>query len=126
MVETHSVFAIPYRVLYLGVAAVIGLEGEMISLPVGDEAMVGVIKERFVLRPRGGPDPSYDQAQRLAALEGRIGYLGHVGAAIGASTVSDQSSSAISSICRRRPECWRTVTEKRTSSFLQAPIRRRL
>ena len=82
MVETHSVFAIPYRVLYLGVAAVIGLEGEMISLPVGDEAMVGVIKERFVLRPRGGPDPSYDQAQRLAALEGRIGYLGHVGAAI--------------------------------------------
>ena len=45
MVETHAVLEVAYRILDLGVAAMVGLEVQGIPVPVGDEAVIAVAGE---------------------------------------------------------------------------------
>lgn len=78
-------FKIPDGVLELGVAAVVGLEGERVARAVGDEGVIVVGGEEGELGARGGLHAADDEPGGLRALlpgERRVGRLGHVGAAL--------------------------------------------
>ena len=46
MVETHAVLQVPDGVLDLGVAAMVGLQFQGVSLPVGDKGVIAVVGEQ--------------------------------------------------------------------------------
>ena len=54
MVQPHAVLEVSYRVLDLGVAAVVGLKFQGLSVPVRDEAVIAVGGEESQLGPGGG------------------------------------------------------------------------
>ena len=54
VIEPNAVLQVPDGVLYLGVAAVVGLQFQGVSLPVGDEGMIAVVGEQRQLGTGGG------------------------------------------------------------------------
>ena len=42
MVETHAVLEVADGILYLGVAAMVGLQFQGVAVPVGDEGVIAV------------------------------------------------------------------------------------
>ena len=54
MVQPHAVLEVAYRVLDLGVAAVVRLQFQGLSVPVGDEAVIAVGGEEGQLGTGGG------------------------------------------------------------------------
>ena len=81
----HAVLEVSDGVLDLGVAAMVGLEVQGISVPVGDEGVIAVVGEQRQLGAGRGLDPAYDEPHGCGvgfALEGRVVSLGHVGGAL--------------------------------------------
>ena len=58
MVESHAVLEVPDGVLDLGVAAMVGLQFQGVSLPVGDEGVIAVFGEQRQLGAGGGASPA--------------------------------------------------------------------
>ena len=54
-------------VLDLGVAAMVGLEGEHVAVPVGDEGVEVMEREERQLGTRRGPHPPHDEPHRGTA-----------------------------------------------------------
>ena len=50
MVQPHAVLEVAYRILDLGVTAMIGLQFQRLPVPVGDEAVIAVGGEESQLR----------------------------------------------------------------------------
>ena len=48
MVQPHAVLEVAYRILDLGVTAMIGLQFQRLPVPVGDEAVIAVGGEEAV------------------------------------------------------------------------------
>ena len=67
MIESHAVLEVAYRVLDLGVAAVVSLQFEGVSLPVGDEAVIAVAGEEGQLGTGRGPHLPDDEPLRCGA-----------------------------------------------------------
>ena len=70
--------------LDLGVAAMVGLQFQDVSLPVGDAGVIAVFGEQGQLRTGGGPHPADDEPHRRGVgliLEWRVFNLGHIGGA---------------------------------------------
>ena len=55
MVQPHAVLEVAYRILDLGVAAVVSLQFEQLPVPVGDEAVIAVAGE---IGPAGNRAPA--------------------------------------------------------------------
>ena len=76
---------VAYGILDLGVAAMVSLQFEQLSVPVGDEAMIAVFGEEGQLgtgRQLHPPDDEpYRRGVRLG-LEGGAGGLGHIGGTV--------------------------------------------
>ena len=79
MVQPNAVLEVAYRVLDLGVAAMISLQFQGLSVPVGDEAVIAVGGEEGQLgtgrRLHSPDDEPYRRGVGLA-LEGGVGGLG--------------------------------------------------
>ena len=85
MVEADAVLEVAYRILDLGVAAMIGLQFQHLPVPVGDEAVIAVGGEEGQLGTGRGLYPPDDEPHRCGVgftLEGDIGGLCHIGGAI--------------------------------------------
>ena len=85
MVQPDAVFEVAYRVLDLGVAAVVGLQFQDIPLPVGDEGVIAVAGEQRQLGAGRGPHPADDEPHRhnaWLALERCVFSLSHVGSTV--------------------------------------------
>ena len=85
MIEANAVPEVPDGVLDLGVAAVVGLQLQGVSLPVGDEGVITVFGREGQLGSGCGLDPSDDEPHRSGigfSSEGGIDGLCHVGAAL--------------------------------------------
>ena len=85
MIESHAVLEVAYRVLDLGVAAMISLQFQGLSVPVGDEAVIAVGGEEGQLGTGRGLHPPDDEPHRRGAgltPEGDIRGLGHGGGAL--------------------------------------------
>ena len=85
MVEPDAVLQVANGVLDLGVAAMVGLQRQGISIPVGDESVIAVVGEQRQLGTGRGLDPAYDEPHGCGvglALEGYIRGLRHVGGAL--------------------------------------------
>jgi len=83
VVEGHPVLEVADRVLDLGVAAMIGLEHEGLTIAVGDEGVIVVQREQGELAARGRLHPADDEPDRGRTLlvgERDVRRLGHVGA----------------------------------------------
>ena len=85
MVQPDAVLQVAYRILDLGVAAMISLQFQGLSVPVGDEAVIAVGGEEGQLgtgrRLHPPDDEPYRHGVRLT-LEGGAGGLGHIGGAV--------------------------------------------
>ena len=64
MVEPHAVLQVADGVLNLGVAAMVGLEVQRVTVSIGDESVIAVIGEERQLGAGGGPDPADDEPHR--------------------------------------------------------------
>ena len=64
MVQPDAVLEVPYRILDLGVAAMISLQFEGLPVPVGDEAVIAVGGEEGELGTGRGLHPSDDEPYR--------------------------------------------------------------
>ena len=85
MIEPNAVLETPDGILYLGVAAVVGLQFQGLAVSVGDEGVIAVFGEQRQLRAGGGPHPAYDEPlRRVIGLTGKgnVFGLGHVGPAV--------------------------------------------
>ena len=85
MVQPDAVLEVAYRILDLGVAAVVGLQFQGLSVPVGDEAVIAVGGEESQLRTGRRLHPPDDEPHRRGirlALEGGVGGFGHIGGAV--------------------------------------------
>ena len=65
MVEPDAVLEVADGVLDLGVAAMVGLEVQGVSVPVGDESVIAVVGEQRQLGAGRGLDPADDEPHRL-------------------------------------------------------------
>ena len=75
----------PYRVLDLGVAAVVSLQFQGIPIAVGDKAVIAVAGEEGQLGTGRGLHPTDDEPHRRGVgltLEGGVASLRHVGGAV--------------------------------------------
>ena len=82
MVESHAILQVADGVLDLGMAAVVGLQVQSVSLPVGDEGVMAVVGEQGQLGAgRGFHPPDYEPHWFGIGLgsKGRVGDFGHVG-----------------------------------------------
>ena len=80
VVQPDAVLEVAYRVLDLGVAAMVSLQFQGFSVPVGDEAVIAVGGEESQLGAGRGLHPPDDEPHRCGVgltLEGRVGGLGH-------------------------------------------------
>ena len=75
MVQPDAVLEVPYRILDLGVAAVISLQFEGLPVPVGDEAVIAVGGKEGELGTGRGLHPSDDEPYRRGV---RLGLEGGV------------------------------------------------
>ena len=85
MVQPDAVLEVAYRILDLGVTAMIGLQFQGLPVPVGDEAMIAVGGEEGQLRTGRGLHPPDDEPYRRGirlGLEGGVGGFGHIGGAV--------------------------------------------
>ena len=85
MVQPDAVLEVAYRILDLGVAAMISLQFQGLSVPVGDEAVIAVGGEESQLRTGRGLHPPDDEPYRRGirlTLEGGVGGFGHIGGAV--------------------------------------------
>ena len=85
MVQPDAVLEVPYRILDLGVAAMISLQFEGLPVPVGDEAVIAVGGKEGELGTGRGLHPSDDEPYRRGVrlgLEGGVGGLGHIGGTV--------------------------------------------
>ena len=81
MVDSHAVFQVPDGVLFLGVAAVVGLQFQDVAVAVGDEGVIAVAGEERQLGAGRGLDPADDETHRRGiglAAEWDVFSLGHV------------------------------------------------
>ena len=79
MIEPDAVLQVADGVLDLGVAAVVGLQVQGISVPVGDESVIAVVDEEGQLGTGCGFYPPDDEPHRRGVgltLEGSVGGLG--------------------------------------------------
>ena len=67
MVQPDAVLEVAYRILDLGVAAVVGLRFQGLPVPVGDEAVIAVGGEESQLGTGGGLHPPDDEPHRCGA-----------------------------------------------------------
>ena len=75
MIEPHAVLEVAYRILDLGVAAMVGLQFEHLPIAIGDEAVIAVGGEEGQLGTGRGPHPPDDEPHRRGVgftLEGDI------------------------------------------------------
>ena len=75
MVQPDAVLEVAYRVLDLGVAAMIRLQFEHLPVPVGDEAVIAVVGEEGQLGTGRGLHPPDDEPHRRGVgltLEGSV------------------------------------------------------
>ena len=102
VVQTDAVLEVSNGVLDLGVAAVVGLQFQGLSVPVGDEAVIAVGGEEGQLGTGRGLHPPDDEPLRCGAglsLEGGVGGLRHIGGRRPSSSGTGvQASSGIASI----------------------------
>ena len=85
MIESDAVLEVANGILDLGVAAMIGLQFQGLSVPASDEAVIAVSGEEGQLGTGRGLHPPDDEPHRRGAgftLEGDIGGLRHVGGAL--------------------------------------------
>ena len=85
MVEADAMLEVSDGILDLGVAAMVGLQFQGFPVPVGDEAVIAVAGEEGQLGTGRGLHPPDDEPHWGGfglALEGSVGGLGHVGAAV--------------------------------------------
>ena len=85
LVQPHAVLEVAYRILDLGVTAMIGLQFQRLPVPVGDEAMIAVGGEESQLRTGRRLHPPDDEPYRRGVrlgLERVVGGLGHIGGAV--------------------------------------------
>ena len=85
MVEADAVLEVSDSILNLGVAAMVGLQFQGFPVPVGDEAVIAVAGEEGQLGTGRGLHPPDDEPHWGGfglTLEGSVGGLGHVGAAV--------------------------------------------
>ena len=85
VVQPDAVLEVAYRILDLGVAAMISLQFQHLPIPVGDEAVIAVGGEEGELGTGRGLHPPDDEPHRRGVgftLEGGIGGLGHIGGAV--------------------------------------------
>ena len=76
---------VAYRILDLGVTAMIGLQFQRLPVPVGDEAVIAVGGEESQLRTGRRLHPPGDEPYRRGVrlgLERGVGGLGHIGGAV--------------------------------------------
>ena len=81
MVESHTVLEVSYGVLHLGVATMVRLQFQGVSLSVGDEGVVAVVGDKGQLGAWGGFHPTHDQPHGHGvgfARKGRVGGFGHI------------------------------------------------
>ena len=80
VVQPDAVLEVAYRILDLGVAAMISLQFQHLPIPVGDEAVIAVGGEEGELGTGRRLHPPDDEPHRRGVgftLEGGIGGLGH-------------------------------------------------
>ena len=85
VVQPDAVLEVAYRILDLGVAAMISLQFEGLPLPVGDEAVIAVSGEEGELGTGCRLHPPDNEPHRRGVgfgLEGSVGGLGHIGGAV--------------------------------------------
>ena len=85
VIEPDAVLEVADGVLDLGVAAIVGLEVQGISVPVGDECVIAVVDEEGQLGTGRGFHPPDDEQHRRGVgltLEGGVGGLRHSGGAV--------------------------------------------
>ena len=85
VVESHTVLEVSYGVFHLGVATMVRLQLQGVSLPVGDEGVVAVVGDKGQLGAWGGFHPAHYQPHRHGvgfALEGSVGGFGHIGGSV--------------------------------------------
>ena len=85
VVQPDAVLEVAYRILDLGVAAMISLQFQHLPIPVGDEAVIAVGGEEGELGTGRGLHPPDDEPHRRGVgftLEGGIGGFGHIGGAV--------------------------------------------
>ena len=85
MIEAHAVLEVSDGVLDLGVAAMVGLQLQRLSVPVGDETVIAVAGEEGQLGTGRGLHPPDDEPHRRGiglAPEGSVSGLGHVGGTV--------------------------------------------
>ena len=85
VVQPDAVLEVAYRILDLGVAAMISLQFEGLPVPVGDEAVIAVSGEEGELGTGCRLHPPDDEPHRRGVglgLEGSVGSLGHIGGAV--------------------------------------------
>ena len=84
MVEPHAVLEVSDGILDLGVAAMVGLQFQGLSIPIGDESVIAVVGEEGQLGTGRGLHPAYDEPHRRGVgltVEGGVAGLGHIGGA---------------------------------------------
>ena len=64
MVEPHAVLEVSDGILDLGVAAMVGLQFQGLSIPIGDESVIAVVGEEGQLGTGRGLHPAYDEPHR--------------------------------------------------------------
>ena len=85
VVQSDTVLEVAYRILDLGVTAMISLQFQHLPIAVGDEAVIAVGGEEGQLGTGRGLHPPDDEPHRRGVgltLEGDIGGLGHIGGAV--------------------------------------------
>ena len=83
VVQSDTVLEVAYRILDLGVTAMIGLQFQQLPIAVGDEAVIAVGGEEGQLGTGRGLHPPDDEPHRRGVgftLEGDIGGLCHIAA----------------------------------------------
>ena len=85
MVQPDAVLEVAYRILDLGVAAMVSFQFEQLPVPVGDEAVIAVGGEEGQLGTGRRLHPPDDEPHRRGVrlgLEGGVGGFGHIGGAV--------------------------------------------
>ena len=85
VVQSDTVLEVAYRILDLGVTAMIGLQFQHLPIAVGDEAVIAVGGKEGQLGTGRGLHPPDDEPYRRGVgftLEGDIGGLCHIGGAV--------------------------------------------